>query len=300
MQLSSLFFDSAGSENRSALTDTVEVEGCLQMLVAVARRAHPTVALSAQQFIPFLARHLSTDVCSIDALSALHVDELYLVCAYGLGDKVALDVIEGQYLSTARAALLRLRVPTVEIEDLVSELRRRLLEMQDKNSPRRGYSGRGGLKGWLVLCAVREAEARKQSARREQPIEQSWPEIPGVLSHPDTHVLLTKYKVDFQEAFRDAVAQLTPRERNLLRYCYLSRLTGEQIAHLYRVHRATAARWVTQAQQQLAEKVRDRFVVRVGVAVESLDHIVAEIQSQLSLSLGAILTPAVEVEHHAD
>jgi RNA polymerase sigma-70 factor (ECF subfamily) len=300
MPLSLLFMNSACPEIRAAFAGGAEIERCLQQLVEAAQRAHPAAVVSAEQFVAFMARHLTKDLSSIEALSALHVEDLYLACAYGMGDPAVFDQIESQYLSAARAALLRLRVSTVEIEDLLSELRRRLVEMQDQSSQRRGYSGRGSLKGWLVLCAVREAEARKYSTRREQPIEQAWPEIPGVMSHPDTHVLLQRYKADFQSAFRDAVTQLTPRERNLLRYCYLDRLTGEQIARLYRVHRATAARWVTHAQEQLAEHVRVRFLARVGVHAESMEQIVAEIQSQLSLSLGALLTPGVESEAHAE
>lgn len=282
------------------LSGTAELEGCLQTLLSAAQQAHPSLTVSAEQFMPFLARHLSADVCSIDGLAEIHVEELYLACAYGMGERAAIDALESQYLSNVRTALLRLRIPTVEIEDLLSELRRRLVEMQDVRSPRRGYSGRGSLKGWLVLCAVREAEARKQRARREQPLEQSWPDIPGLMSHPDRQVLLEKYKVEFQAAFRDALTRLTPRERNLLRYCYLDRLTGEQIAHLYRVHRATAARWVTHAEEQLAENMRELILARVGLSAESLNQIVADIQSQLSLSLGALLTPTVESEVHAE
>lgn len=83
-----------------------------------------------------------------------------------------------------------------------------------------------------MLCAVREAQAHRQSTQRERPIEQAWSEIPGVASPPDTQLLLNRYKAELQSAFREAVRQLSPRERNLLRYCYLNRLTGEQIAQL--------------------------------------------------------------------
>lgn len=83
-----------------------------------------------------------------------------------------------------------------------------------------------------MLCAVRGAQAHRQSTRRERPIEQAWSEIPGVASPPDTQLLLNRYKAELQSAFREAVRQLSPRERNLLRYCYLNRLTGEQIAQL--------------------------------------------------------------------
>lgn len=299
MHLSSIFIACLYPKTGAAWVDAAALEGCLQRLVDAAQQAHPAVVASAERFVPFLARHLSPEVCSIDGLSALHVEDLYLACAYGLGDPAAFDMLEHDYFSAVRAALLRLRIGTTEIEDRLSDLRRRLVEMHDIESPRRGYSGRGGLKGWLVLCAVREAAARRQSSRRETPIEQAWSEIPGVVSHPDTQVILQRYKAEFQSAFRDAIMQLSPRERNLLRYCYLDRLTGEQIAHLYGVHRATAARWVTHAQEQLADNVRTLLLARVGLHAESLQQIVVEMQSQLSLSLGGILSPTVESETHA-
>lgn len=71
-------------------------------------------------------------------------------------------------------------------------------------------------------------------------------------------MLSGQLKEAFQLAFRDAVNALTSRERNLLRYHYLSDLSIDQIGTLYHVHRATAARWVAQARERLISDTRKR------------------------------------------
>ncbi len=66
MPLSSLFIEGACPETRAAFADAAALEGCLKRL--------------------------------------LHSADLYLACAYGLGDPVAVDALEGQYVSAAHGA----------------------------------------------------------------------------------------------------------------------------------------------------------------------------------------------------
>jgi len=57
---------------------------------------------------------------------------------------------------------------------------------------------------------------------------------------------------------------------------------------MYRVHRATAARWVAAAREALFEETRAR-VESVGVAGNELTSIVRLVQSQIHLSLTRLL-----------
>lgn len=103
-----------------------------------ARRAWPGVELSFQAFLAH-----ATDVGG-DARGAVeHPDELFLACACGAGDAKAHAILETQYLTAARAALLRMDQRPEFIDDVMQDLRTKLLLGE---IPRiRRYGGRGPL-----------------------------------------------------------------------------------------------------------------------------------------------------------
>jgi RNA polymerase sigma-70 factor (ECF subfamily) len=104
--------------------------------------------------------------------------------------------------------------------------------------------------------------------------------------------LRRRYRGDFAAAFRAALAALPVRERNLLRQHHMDGLTIDQLAGLYRVHRATAARWVARARTTLSGETRRRLMERLGVATQDADSIIRLVRSQLDLSLSAAPGPA--------
>ena len=92
-------------------------------------------------------------------------------------------------------------------------------------------------------------------------------------------LLRQRYGQQFVEAFWESVASLSGRERNLLRYHFLFRLSIDQIGQMYGVHRATAARWVRAVQERLSESSRAGFHRRVLVGDESARSQLALLQS---------------------
>lgn len=52
-----------------------------------------------------------------------------------------------------------------------------------------------------------------------------------------------------KHAIEDAAAELAPRDRALLRLHLVERASIDDIAALYRVHRATVARWIQSARE---------------------------------------------------
>jgi RNA polymerase sigma-70 factor (ECF subfamily) len=73
-------------------------------------------------------------------------------------------------------------------------------------------------------------------------------------------------------AFEVAVNGLASRERN-------------QIGALYGTHRATAARWVAAARDELATRTRDELRRRLSLSHQEVDGLIRWVQSQLELSL---------------
>ena len=93
------------------------------------------------------------------------------------------------------------------------------------------------------------------------------------------------YRRPFNEAFVEALASLSSRDRNLLRYRYVERWTTERIATLYRVHRMTVSRWYVRLQATLLEQTRKGLAARVGARPEDVNSLLRLLQSQLDLSI---------------
>jgi RNA polymerase sigma-70 factor (ECF subfamily) len=86
---------------------------------------------------------------------------------------------------------------------------------------------------------------------------------------------------------RRAFAGLEVRERNLLRQRYLHDLSGERIAQMYGVHRATAFGWIEEARRALLVRVRRELGGRTkGRELESL---LAVLGSRLDISLRGVM-----------
>jgi RNA polymerase sigma-70 factor (ECF subfamily) len=86
-------------------------------------------------------------------------------------------------------------------------------------------------------------------------------------------------------AFEVAVNGLASRERNLIRYQLVDGLNVDQIGALYGTHRATAARWVAAARDELATRTRDELRRRLSLSHQEVDGLIRWVQSQLELSL---------------
>lgn len=301
MSLLSHVREHATAATWAALADNPRLEAELARFVSEGQAAWPDIQLNAEVFVGFLARHLTPEGAAPHELSALRAPELYLVCAYGQGDRAAHEHLEAQYMPRVQKALARLSTPPQSMRDIEQELRGRLIEMHAPEVERRGYSGRSDLAGWLCLSAIRMAGRRHSSGQRERPLAQAAMELlPATARDAETDLLAQRYKAQLQAALEAAIASLTARERNLLRYHFLLDLSIDQIAVIYRIHRATAARWVTRTRERLVGEARKAFLERVPTSPESLPEVVALLQSRLTLSLRILLSASQEEEGDAD
>lgn len=277
----------------------------LAQRVAKAQAQHPAIALAPERFLPFLLRCLPEPLeqCSTEQLDALHIDDLYLACAYGLGIEAARVQIEQDHFDRIARRLQRSQTPPAIIDDILQELRCRLVEMQSTDFSGRAYSGRGSLGGWLFIAAIRIAERRVNHRRQELPESATGllgKERLAMAVDPEMEHLMQSYKTTFEDAMRSALAAMSSRERNLLRYHFVERLSIDRLAELYKVHRATAARWIVRAQQHLAEETRARFAAQIPVAADSMPRLLAMVRSKLDLSLSAVLPQISEAADAAE
>jgi RNA polymerase sigma-70 factor (ECF subfamily) len=277
------------SELLTPSEDVLPVEALqplLRELHAAARRAWPTVALTPEQFAGHLRARLPAEGDAAAALRALHTDDLYLACGCALGDTRALAAFEDDVLSVVDRALPLVRAEPHVIDEVKQQLRLIIL-VGERGAPKIAeFAGRGSLRNWVRVMAVRAALHLMREAERHRPTESDALEraLPPAGS-PELDYLKRRYRGAFEQAFRVALRALSPRERTLLRHRFIDELSIDEIGALYRVHRATAARWVERAAQALQARTRAALLEQVMVTATELDSIIRLVRSQLKVTL---------------
>ncbi len=244
------------------------------------RRAWPTVAVDADAF----AAH----VAELDDEGEPHAD-VYLAFACGHGDAAALALFDQQILGEVGLYVRRID-PSPELADEVRQtLRERLLVARGAGRPRiLDYAGRGALGAWVRISAVRAAmELRRQRGGHAPGAAAASPTAKAL--DPEATLMLARHQSEYQEALRGALGELSAKERNLLRMHFVDGLSVDRIGKAYRVHRATAARWIQSVRQQLLDETYRRLGGRLRLSASEFASLTAAVQSQLHLSLTGLL-----------
>jgi RNA polymerase sigma-70 factor (ECF subfamily) len=259
-------------------------------IVRAAREAWPGVDLAPALFLPYLSERMPAEETAERALPQMCTSDLYLACACARGDERALAVFEDRCLSVVDSALPRLGVSADGVAEVKQHLRQSLL-VADQGPPRiEQFAGRGDLRSWVRVIAVREALAMRRQRERDRPLDDQWLAealLPG--ADPELEQLKNVYRSEFKKAFDLALLQLDDRGRTLLRQQFIDRLTIDELATLYRVHRATISRWLERARLRVVDRTRAHLRRHFGVQPHELDSILRLIRSQLHVSIGGLV-----------
>lgn len=293
LELSSLFravLGGAWPEGDERLSD---LEPLLAELLADARRAWPQLTLPEDAVIDWWARRVG-NVASVEptsALRALRTADLYLALGCARGDPAALAAFDAHCLQDLAGPLRRLGLSPDQIDELKQELRRLLfINEPDRTAAIERYGGSGDLRSWVRVIAVRQGG---QLLRRDHPsstdVEAEAERASDLSADLELAYLKRRYAPELKAAWEAAFAQLSARDRNVLR-CHASRgLTIDEIGAIYRVHRVTAYRWLVQARQHLLEQARQAIQARLGVGGSELESLVRLLRSELDPSIHRLL-----------
>ncbi len=250
-----------------------------------ATSAWPGIALKADRFCALFDR--LSETAGGEAL-ALHGNDLYLALASLDGDPTAQNTLKTLVAEQA-ARLSHFRLSSGDLDDLKQ---RTLAMLLVGDSPKlTSYGGRGPLAGWLHVLMTREVIDRLRVEHREVPVDDDvLLGLPDEGLDVDLESLKAKYRGQFSSAFRVAIGRLTARQRNMLRQHYLDDLSLEELGDLYRVHRATAARWLADAREQVLSSTRDEISQATGIPRLEVDSLMRIVQSRLDMSAGLFLT----------
>lgn len=258
-------------------------------IAAAGRAAWPSVELPDELLAARVAMQVHEAGDEPSSFEPRHDADLYLATALGAGNPAALRVFEAQLVPEIAVALRRLRLPGGTTDEVTQALRFELLV--NEGAPKiRDYAGRGELAAWIRVTATRKALKLARRAGREEALDEllldHWPDA---TPDPQGKHLRSTYTAELKAAIKTAFGQLEVRQRNLLRQHILDELTIDDLARLYRVHRATCARWLADARADLGRNTRKQLSLALGLPPHELESMLRFLDSDLELSLSRIL-----------
>jgi RNA polymerase sigma-70 factor (ECF subfamily) len=269
---------------------TTDVNDALAQLWEAGRAAFPEARLDRDAF----ARFVLSKADAAPRIAALRGADLYLACACAAGDPRALAILEERYLARLPAALAtRERSPAI-VDEVKQLVRARLLVASAGAPPKIAeYGGTGALEGWLRVVALRVHGNLRRQDRDHEDIDAVT--APAQLAaDPELLLLRERYQSAFDAALHDAFAALVDRDRAVFRMQFLKGLTLDQIALVFQVHRATAARWIAAARARLFASTTALLRERLGVDDRELTSLMGALGSQLEVSVNGLLRESVE------
>jgi RNA polymerase sigma-70 factor (ECF subfamily) len=251
------------------------------------KAAWPEIAVERDRFAAEVARRLPEGT----ELAALKGADVFLAVACIDGSERAVGIVRDMLAAEVSFAATKTTASRDQLSEVVSRLSHVLfVDEPDRPAALRGYSGRGELKSYLRVIATRELVKIVNRGRREVGIaDDDFIDRIVPPSDPELSILRQRYRSDVDEAMRAALRSLDERERALLRYAFVDNLNVDAVGKLYDVHRATAARWIAAAREQLGKRIRDELALRLKIDVAEVDSIVRLVQSRIDVSLDRVL-----------
>jgi RNA polymerase sigma-70 factor, ECF subfamily len=219
--------------------------------------------------------------------TSLHFDELALAYACAQRHPGALTKLRSEFFTPVCAQLRRFTASGISASDIDGMLTDRLLLHEASIAT---YGGRGSLEGWiritatrLVLNAVRakQSEDQRDAAAIDTLLQRS--------EAPDERIDKQALQRQFKEAFAKAAATLTDDERDALRMHVYENLSIDDLADVFGVHRATAARWLSRARERLLEVTQREFGASLRMHDSEVGRITGMLLSQVDLSISRAL-----------
>ena len=255
-------------------------------LIARARGAHG-VRVEDGVFRQYLAMRVPPDA-SLEQISGLHAEDLYLACACASGVAGALAVFDRAFLGgDLDRALARITSSAPVVEEVRQQLRVKLFVGEGGPGKIVDYSGRGPLAGWVRVAAVRTALNLVTRQGPDTPSGDDEEPLLGV-ADPETEYLKTQHRAEFEQAFRAALSTLSIEQRQLLRLHYVDGLTLAQIGRLRQVHESTISRRLLAARDQLLAETRRALSAELHLGQAEVDSLMGRVMSRADVTLSTL------------
>ncbi|HYK91601.1 MAG TPA: RNA polymerase sigma factor [Acidobacteriota bacterium] len=222
------------------------------------------------------------------AFAQLHQEDLFLALACARGDRIAWEYFADDYLPMIQRWALHACRSLNEGEDLAQEVVTRL--MADKNKLA-GYNGRASLSGWLRVAISNAAIDRFRRTKRNIPLDEVEESQDGVGSitkqgtQPVEDGGDARWGPVLSKVLAEEIRRLPPRDRLVLGLYYLQAVPLKAIARQFKVHEATASRWLDGLRKGIRRRIEKELRGRHGLSpreIQSLWHWISE-EEQFSI-----------------
>jgi RNA polymerase sigma-70 factor (ECF subfamily) len=221
------------------------------------QEAWPGVSLRPERFAAHAEQLGITGRGLLDRAS-----DLYLACACAGGDPQAVRYFESELLSQVDLFVARFSLAQHALDDVRQRLRVKLLVGRSPGIGR--YRGQGSLGAWVRITAVRIAIDVAGAAQTLSVTDVDLLDLTTAIDEgPESSAARSLYRERVQGAIDEALRNLEPRDKTLLRLFVVDGLNIEAIGVIYRVHRATVARWI------VAIRARVLLAVRAGLGLKT-------------------------------
>lgn len=253
-------------------------------LLATAQLAWPRVRFDEQHLISFVGERLAgTDLAA--ALAAAPAADLALAAACVAQEPTAHAAFESVLAEVDAAGATTGALPD-QIQEVKQLLRVQLLVAKDGKPPGiAGYRGKGPLRGWVRITALRELLRHQKKRAREVSFGESLEQYLTSGVDPALEQLKAEYRSEFALALDEAIKDLTPEDRTLLRQAIVDDMSIDAIGAAFGVHRATAARWLSRARGALVAATHRRLAARLRMPVDQIASVIRLVQSRLDASV---------------
>jgi RNA polymerase sigma-70 factor (ECF subfamily) len=281
-ELAAAFLAARGEQ----IADSTVLEARLAHALQAARSAWPDVRLSPATWMAALSEIAPRPTVVDRPLGQILAADHYLACACAAQIPEAIAACNEILVREAGYAADGTRMHASVRDEATQVVRTNLLAPRgDKPAAIGDYAGRGALRSWLRVCVSRELVRIAKTQQRSEPLEEHLVADSAYRDDPVLEELKAKYRGELAEAFRAALGELPARERTLLRYQLIDGLTIDDIGAIFRVHRATASRWIAKIREDLVARTRELMAAALGVDSAEAASIVRLVQSQLDVSV---------------
>ncbi|MEO6574698.1 MAG: sigma-70 family RNA polymerase sigma factor [Polyangiaceae bacterium] len=277
---------------RDQLPPDADLEPFLHAMLVSAHEAWPALVVSNDAFLAYVGER----VTARDPMASLRSSDLYVACACMNGEARALTALEARCFPDVDHALARMKLSAARVDDVKQGLRQHLFVGNGTDPPHLvEYTGRGDLRAWIKVSAVRAALKVLRKEKREVLMEdEALMDIGASGDDPEMQYVKQIFRSQFKTAFQRALDSLTDREKNLLRQHVVDALSIDEVGTLYQVHRATAARWITKARETLLGETRKHFMTHAKISGAECDSIMRMVHSQLDMTIRRRLEEGAE------
>ena len=262
----------------------------LESATARGRAAFPELSIAPETFARHLGR-VSARMSDTAPVAALAIEDLYLAAACAAGAPEAARVLMARHGHLLERTIERI-AGKANTNEILQGLLSNLLVGSAKAPPEIGdYAGRAPLVRWLTVVAQRAALRWLRTERLRAQVAGRAAAEPGLAFETPTELALfrARYRIDFEEALKEALGRATKEERAILRLYIVGNVSVGRIGKMLGVSQSTASRWLAKARQSVLANIKAVLRERVKISSAEIESLAELLQSRLDLSISNVL-----------